>query len=73
MDLQKNLIHKTLKVTYNYMKNFTVKDSLMYQIAGFCNFSYDYTFKEPFYKKVLNDMHDRLSHRGSNHFDHYLT
>lgn len=41
-------------------------------IAGFCNFGYNYTHNTPFYTKILNDMHDCLSHRGNNQFGHYL-
>lgn len=41
-------------------------------IAGFCNFGYDYTRNTPFYTKILNDMHDCLSHRGNDQFSHYL-
>lgn len=41
-------------------------------IAGFCNFEYDYTHNTPTYTKILNDMHDCLSHRGNDSFGHYL-
>ena len=41
-------------------------------IAGFCNFEYDYTHNGTFYTKILNNMHDRLSHRGNDWFGHYL-
>lgn len=41
-------------------------------IAGFCNFEYDYTRNSLLFTKVLDDMHDCLSHRGNDQFGHYL-
>lgn len=42
-------------------------------ISGFCNFNQDYFAKKPLWEQILNEMHDKISHRGNDNAGTYLT
>ena len=41
-------------------------------IAGFTDFTCDFTNKEPYWKNILEKMHESLAHRGNDNFGTYL-
>lgn len=41
-------------------------------IAGFTDFTYDLTNKEPYWKNILEKMYESLAHRGNDNFGTYL-
>ncbi len=65
-------MHTFREIAYDYMINSLERTVFMCGIAGFCNFESNFETNKNFYTKILEDMHDCLSHRGNDGFGHYL-